>query len=115
MIPSCCDRHVLREVKMPLPFEMTIEAHWREHRPKMVAELEREGRLREAVEQAAFRTADAESAAIRNGMPPMQAQELFREQLGQLSRISRYYPHRIDPANVATRECPASQDSFDVA
>lgn len=63
---------------MTLP--RAIEAHWREHRPNMVAEVESIGRLKEAIASAADRTTHAESAAIRNGMPAADAQELFREQ-----------------------------------
>jgi hypothetical protein len=65
---------------MKLPFHRSIEAHWREHCPRMVAELERQGRLDQAIENAADRTADAESAAIRNGTPAHEAMEMFREQ-----------------------------------
>ncbi len=65
---------------MKCPFYLAIEKHWREFRPKMVKELEAKGQLRQAIERAADRTADAESAAIRNGMSPWEAQEMFREQ-----------------------------------
>lgn len=63
----------------PLPFHRAIEAHWREHRPGMVKSLEAKGQLQAAVDRAANRTADAESAAIRNGMPAPQAMEIYRE------------------------------------
>lgn len=62
------------------PLYRSIEAHWREHRPRMVAELEEQGTLEQAIETAANRTADAESAAIRNGTRPHEAMEMFREQ-----------------------------------
>ena len=65
----------------PLPFHLAIEEHWREHRPTMVRELEQQGQLKIAIEQAAARTAEAESAAIRNGMAPDAAREMFREHL----------------------------------
>ena len=57
-----------------------IERHWREHRPRMVAELEQSGRLQEAVETAERLTLDAEVAAIQSGLTPDQARELFREE-----------------------------------
>lgn len=47
------------------PFHQAIEDHWREHRPRLVAELERQGKLEEAIKRAADRTAAAESAAVR--------------------------------------------------
>ena len=46
----------------------------------MVAELEAMGELEAAIKRAATRTTDAESAAIRSGMPAHQAEEIFREQ-----------------------------------
>ena len=62
------------------PFHRAIERHWREYRPRMVAALEGSGRLHAAIEFAAERTADLESALIRDGMSPMQAQERMREE-----------------------------------
>jgi hypothetical protein len=61
-------------------FHLSIEKHWREHRPKMVKALEAESRLHAAIEEAAERTAEAESAAIQNGMSVSDAQELYREE-----------------------------------
>ncbi len=61
------------------PLYLAIEKHWREHRPKMVAALEAQGRLESSIERAAEQTADAESAAIRDGMSAPQAQEMYRE------------------------------------
>jgi hypothetical protein len=55
-----------------------IERHWREHRPKMVRDLERTGHLEQALEAAENLTICAEIEAIRNGMTPDQARERFR-------------------------------------
>jgi len=60
------------------PLYLAIEAHWREHRPKMVAALEAQGRLESSIERAAEQTAEAESAAIRNGLHAHEAQEMYR-------------------------------------
>ena len=57
-----------------------IEAHWREHRPRMVAELEAKGRLREAIERAARLTEEAVLEAVARGMPFPTAWETFREE-----------------------------------
>jgi hypothetical protein len=62
------------------PFFRSIERHWRDHRPKMVAALQQAGRLDAAIETAANRTAAAESAAFRNGTPAPEAMEMFRDQ-----------------------------------
>jgi hypothetical protein len=57
-----------------------IERHWREHRPKMAAALERKGKLKEAIYAAQELTLDAEGTAVRNGMHPYEARELVREE-----------------------------------
>ena len=66
--------------KMLNSLGIQIEKHWREHRPKMVAALEKAGHLQEALETAERLTLDAEIAAIQNGLTPDQARELYREQ-----------------------------------
>lgn len=62
------------------PLHRAIEHHWREYRPRMVAALQETGTLYEAIEYAANRTVDGESALIRQGVSPHQAQELIREE-----------------------------------
>lgn len=66
---------------MPLnSLGIQIERHWREHRPKMVAELEKTNQLEAAIEAAQDLTLDAEAAAVRAGMQPHEARERFREE-----------------------------------
>ena len=55
-----------------------VERHWREHRPKMVAELEADGVFRAVVEVAEQLTLIAEAEAIQSGTSPDEARELFR-------------------------------------
>lgn len=62
------------------PFYRAIEAHWREHRPRMVKALESANLFETAVEYAADRTAGAESSLIQQGVPAPMAQEMMREE-----------------------------------
>lgn len=63
------------------------ETHWREHRPRMVRELERQGQLRTALLEAQERTTDEMESLMRDfrkqGLTPEQAHsrawELVRE------------------------------------
>lgn len=63
------------------------EAHWREHHPRMVRELEAQGKLQEALQEAQERTLDEMERLIREGisrgLTPQQAHdqawELVRE------------------------------------
>lgn len=57
-----------------------IEAHWREHRPVMVAELEAEGRLAKAIEAAASQTEAAIQNAVTTGTPFWDAWQIYREE-----------------------------------
>ncbi len=59
---------------------MQIEAHWRKYRPKMVAELERAGKLRESVYAAQEATSDLMDKLLDKGLPHDQAWELVREE-----------------------------------
>jgi len=59
---------------------LQIKAHWQRHRPKLSAELERDGALDEAVATAADLTADVLARLIQQGMPYDQAWELAREE-----------------------------------
>jgi len=43
-------------MKPPTPYALMAEKHWREFRPKMVAELEARGRLRAMARDAAEQT-----------------------------------------------------------
>jgi hypothetical protein len=62
------------------PFFRAVERHWREHRPRMVAALEAEGRLQQAIEDAAERTVAAEASLIQQGVPPWEAEARMREE-----------------------------------
>lgn len=44
------------------------EAHWREHYPRMVQELEAKGKLKEALQEAQDRTIDEMERLLREGM-----------------------------------------------
>ncbi len=71
----------------PLIYARMAEAHWREHRPRMVAELEAEGRLQAALLDAQEQTTADLTRLIRQftrqGLNPQQAYdqawELVRE------------------------------------
>lgn len=62
--------------------------HWKEHRPKLFAELQKEGYLEEALDHAAKNTLSAyqnqKSQLLKNGYKPNQAHnvawELVREE-----------------------------------
>ena len=61
-------------------YGMMAEKHWREHRPKMVRELEAKGQLQEMLLEAERKTKD-EMAGLRTrfiqqGLTPQQAQAL---------------------------------------
>jgi len=57
-----------------------IKAHWKEHRPRMYRELERQGQLDQAVYLAQERTRDAFAELVSNqGVPAFQADEATRE------------------------------------
>ena len=69
-------------------YGMMAEKHWREHRPKMVRELEAKGQLQEMLLEAERKTKD-EMAGLRNkfirqGLTPQQAHdrawEMVREE-----------------------------------
>jgi len=53
--------------------------HWKEHRPKMYAELVRTGKLEEAAYEAQERTTDALAELISQRMPFHMAWESVRE------------------------------------
>lgn len=69
-------------------YGMMAQKHWREHRPKMVRELEAKGQLQEMLLEAERKTKD-EMAGLRNkfirqGLTPQQAHdrawEMVREE-----------------------------------
>ena len=70
-----------------LAFGRMAEKHWREHRPRMVRELEQQGRLPEMLLEAQERSLDEMESLIRTfrkqGLNPQQAHdqawELVRE------------------------------------
>ena len=70
-----------------LAFGRIAEKHWREHRPRMVRELEQQGRLPEMLLEAQERSLDEMESLIRTfrkqGLNPQQAHdqawELVRE------------------------------------
>jgi hypothetical protein len=70
-----------------LTYGRMAEKHWREHCPRMVRELEEQGRLQEMLLEAQERTSDEMESLIRDfrkqGLTPQQAHdqawELVRE------------------------------------
>jgi hypothetical protein len=61
------------------PWAEQAKAHWKEHRPRMYAELEKAGTLDEAAEKAATQTKDDLCSAIEDGMDYYAAWEMLRE------------------------------------
>jgi len=69
-------------------YGMMAEKHWREHRPKMVSELEAKGQLQEMLLEAERKTkdemAELRTRFIRQGLTPQQAHdrawEMVREE-----------------------------------
>jgi len=60
-------------------YGMMAEKHWREHRPKMVRELETKGQLQEMLLEAERKTkdemAELRTRFIRQGLTPQQAHD----------------------------------------
>jgi hypothetical protein len=71
-----------------LNYARMAETHWREHRPRMVRELERQGLLRATLLDAQEKTLDGMETLMRElrqqGLTPQQAHdqawEMMREQ-----------------------------------
>ena len=69
-------------------YGMMAQKHWREHRPKMVSELEAKGQLQEMLLEAERKTkdemAELRTRFIRQGLTPQQAHdrawEMVREE-----------------------------------
>ena len=69
-------------------YGMMAQKHWREHRPKMVRELEAKGQLQEMLLEAERKTKDEmaglRTGFIRQGLTPQQAHdrawEMVREE-----------------------------------
>jgi hypothetical protein len=57
-----------------------IKAHWKRHRPKMYAELEKAGKLEESVYQAQERTSDLMDSLLDQKLSYDQAWEMAREE-----------------------------------
>ena len=55
-----------------------IEAHWREHRPTMYRDLQRQGRLQKAIYEAQERTRDAFAEQVAAGARADEANEATR-------------------------------------
>ncbi|MBV9489626.1 MAG: hypothetical protein JO069_07875 [Verrucomicrobia bacterium] len=69
------------EVNEPLtPQGQKILKHWLEHRPRMCAELRKQGKLEETVAAADRMTAEALSDLLSKGVPYHEAWEMIREE-----------------------------------
>lgn len=60
--------------------EQKIERHWREHLPKMTAELAAKGELAQAIQNAAQFTREAVAELEAKGVSRVTAWELMREE-----------------------------------
>lgn len=60
--------------------KLQINRHWREHRPKMYAQLKQSGRLEQSIHLAAERTMDALTDLLQDKVPYNQAWEAVREE-----------------------------------
>jgi hypothetical protein len=58
------------------PLLARAESHWREHCPKLVAQLEKEGKLQQALENAVETTIISLQQSELAGLKPDQAREL---------------------------------------
>ena len=69
--------------ELPTLEELTrdVMAHWREHRPKMAAELGNPSELHKAAKQAGQAVLKAAEDLIASGMPGHEAWSLVREQV----------------------------------
>jgi hypothetical protein len=61
------------------PWYSQAKEHWKKYRPKMYAELEKNGQLHKHLNKAVDRTKDEYCRAIENGMEPHEAWEATRE------------------------------------
>ena len=61
------------------PWAEQAKAHWKEHRPKMYAELQSAGTLDQQAENAAKQTQEELASAIENGLDHQAAWEMVRE------------------------------------
>ena len=61
------------------PWAEQAKAHWKEHRPKMYAELEKAGTLDDRAQKASDQTRDDLASAIEDGMDYFAAWEMLRE------------------------------------
>lgn len=64
---------------MSMPWAEQAKAHWKEHRPRMYAELQKAGTLDEQAEKAAAQTREELYSAIEDGMDYYDAWEMLRE------------------------------------
>lgn len=58
---------------------LKLKHHWQEHRPRMVAELQRAGTLDQRLAETERRMLEQEADLIQGGMSPDQAREMTRE------------------------------------
>ena len=67
--------------KVPLDgLALEIKAHWKEHRPVMYREMEKEGTLDQSVAEASRRTGEALDRLVYEGMDVERAWEAIREE-----------------------------------
>ena len=88
--------------------EETIDRHWRTYRPKMYAELKREGLLEEGIKGAADGTTEAVMRLVGQGVDFWKAWELMREEWALLPS-EEDQPARAAPAAfiIAGRKTPS--------
>ena len=64
------------------PLAEQAKANWKEHRPKMYAELEKAGKLDEVAQRAPDQMSEKLNSAIENGTVYYTAWEMLREDTG---------------------------------
>ena len=78
-INSICFRGMKTHMSTLTQYGLMAEQHWREHRPRMVAEMERTGTLQQMLREAEAQTKDEMDTIrrhlIQQGLTPQQAHD----------------------------------------
>ena len=88
----------------------TIDQHWREHRPKMYAELKRSGELKEAIKAADEQTSEAVLQLVAEGLDFWKAWEMMREDWALLPSEEDQPELGVDPLAPPNPDEPSTAD-----
>ena len=88
----------------------TIDRHWRTYRPKMYAEMKREGLLEEQVKGAADLTAEAVMGLVGQGVDFWKAWELMREEWALLPSEEDQPELGVDPLALPNQDDSSTTD-----